>query len=64
MNIKDQIKGYIAMSGNNITSAAELVGLSRQALTTKINNESIRYKDAVILADKLGYKIELSLIHI
>ena len=57
MSLKNDLKGYIVASGENITSLANQLGISQQALSQKINNESIRYKDALRIAAILGYEI-------
>lgn len=58
MELKNELKGYIASSGESMASVAEKLGISRNAMTTKINNESLRYKDAVKIAELLGYRIK------
>lgn len=57
MELKHELKSYIAASGETMASVAEKIGITRSAMTQKINNESLRYKDAVKIADLLGYDI-------
>lgn len=58
MELKYELKGYIGMAGETITSVAEKLGITPQTLSQKIKNESIRYKDAVKIAELLGYRIK------
>lgn len=55
--LKNELKGYIATAGENISSLAERLGISQPALSQKINNESLRYKDAEKIAALIGYRI-------
>lgn len=55
--LKNELKGYIATAGENISSLAERLGISQPALSQKINNESLRYKDAEKIATLIGYRI-------
>lgn len=57
MEVKNELKGYIAASGESMASLADKLGITRSAMTQKINNESLRYKDAVKIANLLGYDI-------
>lgn len=57
MSIKDDIKGYIVMKGMTVSSLAREMGVTQQVLARKINNESLRYKDVLDIADVLGYEI-------
>lgn len=58
MEVKNELKGYIAASGESMASIADKLGITRSAMTQKINNESLRYKDAVRIAELLGYRIK------
>jgi hypothetical protein len=58
MSISNEIKGYIITAGQSIQGVAGLLGITRQSLYTKLNNESIRYKDAQEIARLLGYEIQ------
>lgn len=57
MELRHELKGYIASAGMTSAALAEKLGISPPALSQKINNESLRYKDAVKIADLLGYDI-------
>lgn len=57
MDMKNEIKGYIAMSGETITSVAQKMGITQGALSQQINNESIKHKTLLQIADLLGYEI-------
>lgn len=57
MSLRDELKGYIATAGFTSAELAVRLGISPPALSQKINNESLRYKDAVRIAKLLGYKI-------
>ena len=64
MSIANDIKGHIAKEGLNITKVTEMLNQKNdtkytvQNLHKKINNESLRYSDALEIAEVLGYRIE------
>ena len=45
------------MKGMTVSSLAREMGVTQQVLARKINNESLRYKDVLDIADVLGYEI-------
>lgn len=63
MSVKNDIKSYIVKEGLTVAKVAEMLNdknsteYTRQNLTKKINNESLRYTDAIDIADVLGYDI-------
>lgn len=57
MDIKTEIKSYIGRECSTVSEVADKIGTSRSALSQKINNESLRYKDVKQIAELLGYEI-------
>lgn len=63
-NIKNEIKANITRKGFTITALNDALNekFNRnntvQNLSGKINNETIRYKEIIEIADVLGYKIK------
>lgn len=57
MELKNELKSYFVLSGMTMTDVAQKLGITQSALSQKITNESLRYKDAVKIADLLGYDI-------
>lgn len=62
-SIKDEIKGYIVMSGWRMGDVARRVGKANskaplQNLSNKLNNETIKYTEVKEIADALGYEIK------
>ena len=71
-NLRNEIKSYIVRQGMTMQEVVDLLrdehGWSDSVsnLSNKLQRESLRYVEAVQLADALGYEIvwQLSLIHI
>ena len=60
MNIRNEIKAYIVREGFTMSElVAEQYGWSPSVpnLSDKLRRESLRYKEAVELADALGYDL-------
>ena len=59
MNIRNEIKAYIVREGFTMSELAEQYGWSPSVpnLSDKLRRESLRYKEAVELADALGYDL-------
>ena len=61
---KDKLKAFIALNGIYIKDLAELMtqkcgkSYTEDSLGGKIRRESLTFKDAEIMADVLGYKLE------
>ena len=64
MEIKNHIKSVMALSGVSMIELNNRLNNKRKTSTTvstlsqKINNESLRYSDALEIAEVLGYRIE------
>lgn len=61
--LKDELKALIVRKGQSVTSLAELLTkngfpTSKQNLSNKLSNETIRYKEILQIADALGYEIK------
>jgi len=63
MNIRNEIKSYIIRTGwtmlNLVEELSERYGWSNSVsnLSAKLQRESLRYKEAIQIADVLGYDI-------
>ena len=63
MNIRNEIKSYIIRTGwtmlNLVEGLSERYGWSSSVsnLSAKLQRESLRYKEAIQIADVLGYDI-------
>ncbi len=59
MNIRNEIKAYIVREGFTMSELVEKYGWSPSVpnLSDKLRRESLRYKEAVELADALGYDL-------
>lgn len=63
MNIRNEIKSYIIRTGwtmmNLVEELSERYGWSSSVsnLSAKLQRESLRYKEAIQIADVLGYDI-------
>lgn len=62
-SIKDEIKGYIVMSGWRMGDVAKKVNKtssksSLQNLSNKLNKETIKYSEVKKIAELLGYEIK------
>ncbi len=63
MNIRNEIKSYIIRTGwtmlNLVEELSERYGWSSSVsnLSAKLRRESLRYKEAIQIADVLGYDI-------
>ncbi len=63
MNIRNEIKAYIIRTGwtmlNLVEELSERYGWSSSVsnLSAKLQRESLRYKEAIQIADVLGYDI-------
>ena len=63
MNIRNEIKSYIIRTGwtmlNLVEELSEKYGWSSSVsnLSAKLQRESLRYKEAIQIADVLGYDI-------
>lgn len=63
MNIRNEIKAYIIRTGwtmlNLVEELSERYGWSNSVsnLSAKLQRESLRYKEAIQIADVLGYDI-------
>ena len=63
MTLRNEIKSYIVRAGMSMQDAVDLLadeyGWSRSVpnLSGKLSRESLRYKEAVQLADVLGYEL-------
>jgi len=63
MNIRNEIKAYIICTGwtmlNLVEELSERYGWSNSVsnLSAKLQRESLRYKEAIQIADVLGYDI-------
>ena len=59
MNIRNEIKAYIVREGFTMSELVEQYGWSPSVpnLSDKLRRESLRYKEAVELADALGYDL-------
>ena len=63
MNIRNEIKAYIIRTGwtmlNLVEELSERYGCSSSVsnLSAKLQRESLRYKEAIQIADVLGYDI-------
>ncbi len=63
MNVKNEIKAYIVRSGMTMQKAVDQLSIaygwseSVSNLSSKLKRESLRYKEAVQLADVLGYDL-------
>ncbi|NFF77346.1 LLM class flavin-dependent oxidoreductase [Clostridium sporogenes] len=64
MSIKDDIKSYIVKSGWTLTQVQEELNkkndtnYSVQNLSKKLNNETIKYKELLQIAEIIGYEIK------
>ncbi|GAA0082984.1 LLM class flavin-dependent oxidoreductase [Clostridium sp. CTA-6] len=64
MSIKDDIKSYIVKSGWTLTQVQEELNkknntnYSVQNLSKKLNNETIKYKELLQIAQIIGYEIK------
>lgn len=63
---RDKIKSFIALNGLYIKDLAELMNTksskkySEDSLGGKIRRESLTFKEAELMADVLGYKLEFT----
>ena len=63
MNIRNQIKAQILMAGFTMAEAVDALTTeygwsdSLSNFSSKLSRESLRYKEAIQLADVLGYEI-------
>lgn len=64
MGLKEDIKSYIVKQGWTVTKIAEELNkrngtdFTSQNLSKKINNETLKYKEVLEIADIIGYEIE------
>jgi DNA-binding Xre family transcriptional regulator len=58
LNTKTTINVILAQENKNVTELAELLGQSPQNLHKKLQNDTLRYREALEIAEVLGYKIE------
>ncbi len=64
MNIKNYVKSLLQLNAVTIKKMAQLMSekservYTQGSLSNKINRESITLKEAYLMADILGYKIE------
>lgn len=64
MNIKNEIKSYIAASGWKITDIVKEMNekynleTTSQNLSNKLSRGTIKYSECKIIADIIGYKIK------
>ena len=58
-NLRNEIKSYIVRQGMTMQEVVDLHGWSDSVsnLSNKLQRESLRYVEAVQLADVLGYEI-------
>ncbi len=63
MEIKNEIKSYIVKTGKSLTEVVELINVkygkseSVSNLSNKLTRGTIKYREALEIADVLGYKI-------
>ncbi|MEG0297643.1 MAG: LLM class flavin-dependent oxidoreductase [Clostridium sp.] len=66
MSLKQEIKGYIVLSGYTITQVVEALNEKNgtdytvQNLSNKIRKESLKYTEVLDIADIIGYSISWS----
>lgn len=66
MNANTQIRVLLAQKHLNITKLAGLISektgkpCSKQNLSNKLRNGTVRYDEMLVIADILGFKIEFS----
>lgn len=64
MNVRNKLKSLLALKCITITKLAEMMSektgkkYTQRSLSGKLLNESISLKEAYIIADLIGYKIE------
>mgnify|MGYP000280778659 CR=1 FL=1 len=56
-NLRNEIKSYIVRQGMTMQEVVDLLSDSVSNLSNKLQRESLRYVEAVQLADALGYEI-------
>lgn len=64
VKIRNEIRSYMVAKGHTYSSVAELLkskfglNVTAQSLNNKLTRGSLRYIDAIHIADVLGYKIK------
>ena len=64
MEIKNEIKSYIVKSGKSLTEVVELINTSYSKsesvsnLSNKLTRGTLKYREALEIADVLDYKIQ------
>lgn len=57
MSVTNKIKFAMAEKNKNISTIAEALKISNQAVSNKLNRGSFSIEDIIIIADCLGYQL-------